>query len=262
MSGIIPYRALSRSQFQDYLIGQVGSSSILEIGPLNRPLISTPKTKFFDLLPTSELQRKASAEGLDAESVPQIDYSNPQGNLDVITEKFGGIVSSHCIEHQPDLISHFISCARLLEGPEARYYLVIPDKRYCFDHFIPESSLIEILRAHEEKLTKPTIWKVVEHRALTTHNSPDLHWQNNHGVSNSEIKSRIDAAKLEYYSSNGAYIDVHCWQFTPDSFCRIIDALHKLELIDFQMEEIWETKENDLEFFAVLKRIPKGNIYS
>jgi hypothetical protein len=131
--------------------------------------------------------------------------------------------------------------------------LVIPDKRYCFDALIPESSIVDIIKAHQEKLNRPTVWKVIEHRALTTHNDPVLHWQNSHGVQNLDILVRFNAAKSEFENARGKYIDVHCWQFTPESFTIIIDALYELGLIDFIVEKVWETTENDLEFCAVLK---------
>ncbi len=236
------------------LLNQESETSILEIGPLNRPLVSTPKTKYFDLYPTEELKKKAIQEGLDPHTVPQISFSDPYGNLGVILEKFSNIVSAHCIEHQPDLIAHFVECSKLLEGPSSRYWLVVPDKRYCFDALIPESSLIDILKAHDEGLTQPSIWKVIEHRALTTHNDPVLHWQNNHGVQNLDILPRFSAAKAEFDNSQGKYIDVHCWQFTPNSLWGIVDALFKLGMLDFEIEEVWETPENDLEFCAVLKK--------
>jgi len=246
--------AINRGQFLSLLLEEESESSILEIGPLNRPLVTTIKTKYFDLHPTEELKKKAKAEGLDPETVPNISFSDPAGNLGVINEKFNNIVSAHCIEHQPDLISHFVECSKLLTGPSSRYWLVVPDKRYCFDALIPESSILDIIKAHEEKLTTPSIWKVIEHRALTTHNDPVLHWQNNHGVQNLDILGRFNAAKYEFENARGRYIDVHCWQFTPDSFLVIIDALNKLGLIDFKIEKVWETSENDLEFCAILKK--------
>lgn len=244
---------MSRSEFLSLLLRQESESSILEIGPLNRPFVNTPKTQYFDLYPTDGLKGKAISEGLDPETVPDISFSDPQGNLGVIDKQFNNIVSAHCLEHQPDLISHLVACSKLLTGPSQRYWLIVPDKRYCFDALIPESSIVEVVKAHEEKLTKPPIWKVIEHRALTTHNDPVLHWQNNHGVRNLNILARFNAAKAEFENARGNYIDVHCWQFTPESLATIIDALYDLGLIEFKVENVWETSENDLEFCAVLK---------
>lgn len=246
--------SLNRDTFSAMILKNCQFESILEIGPLNRPLVSTAQTKYFDLLPTDELKKKAILEGLNPNTVPTISYSDKQGNLGVIHDRFDNLVSAHVIEHQPDLIAHLISCSNLLSNGKGRYWLVIPDKRYCFDAFLPESSLLEIFRAYKEKVTKPTIWKVIEHRALTTHNDPVLHWKSQAGIRNFEIKERFRAAEAEYRNANGKYIDVHCWQFTPESFSNIIDALCKLDLIQFQIEEIWATSENDLEFFVILRK--------
>ena len=246
---------LNRDGFRALILQECSLSLILEIGPLNRPLISTTETKYFDLLPTDKLRDKAKSEGLDPKTVPIINFSDPNGNLGVIQDSFENIVSSHCVEHQPDLISHLVQCSKLLKGSDARYWLVVPDKRYCFDALIPESGVLEIVKAHEEKLTQPSVWKVIEHRALTTHNDPVLHWKIQHGAPNLDIKARYMAAESEYQNADGKYIDVHCWQFTPESLSTTIDALYKLDLIDFQIERVWETRENDLEFFAVLRKM-------
>lgn len=48
--------------------------TILEIGPLNRPLIVGSKCKYFDLCDTNELRKKAIRENLDPSTVPHIDF--------------------------------------------------------------------------------------------------------------------------------------------------------------------------------------------
>jgi len=247
---------MNRSDFLK-LIELNGTERILEIGPLNRPLVTTHNAKYFDLFSTEDLKNKAILEGLEPSSVPDITWSDSNGNLDVITESFSNIVSAHCIEHQPDFIKHLKNVSKILSDSDSRYWLVIPDKRYCFDALIPESSLIEIIAAYEEHVTRPSIWKVIEHRAFTTHNDPILHWQGNHGAPFEDIKVRFDAAKLEYENAQGRYIDVHCWQFTPESFSNIIGALFNLGITDFQVEKVWETHENDLEFFIALKKVSR-----
>jgi hypothetical protein len=44
---------------------------------------------------------------------------------------FATRISSHCIEHQPDLIGHLIGVARLL-STNGLYFLTILDKRSVF----------------------------------------------------------------------------------------------------------------------------------
>jgi hypothetical protein len=226
----------------------------LEIGPLNRPLLRGKNVKYFDLESTAGLKEKAKSEGLDPSTVPEIDFHHNEGDISIIKQRFDSVISSHVIEHQPDLIQHLQNVSRILKSNSGRYSLVIPDKRYCFDALIPETKITEIIHAHETKSLKPSFWKVVEHRALTTHNDPILHWAGQHGMPNSDLKVRWETAVEEFRTSNGKYIDVHCWQFTPTSFSNVINGLFDLGYIDFVVEEVFETPVNDLEFCAILRK--------
>jgi SAM-dependent methyltransferase len=246
-------QSLNRDQFTERIL-KSKKDLILEIGPLNRPLITGHFMKYFDLLPTEKLKIRAVDQGLDPISVPPIDFHDENGDLSVIADTFNDVISAHCLEHQPDLVRHLQNVSRILKSTSGRYWIVLPDKRYCFDALIPETSLTGIVEAFDKHLTKPSIWKVIEHRALTTHNDPVEHWNGNHGDPDTNLKSRWDAAKKEFEDSDGAYIDVHCWQFTPQSFVNIINGLLKLGYIDFEVEEIFDTPTNDLEFCAILKK--------
>jgi hypothetical protein len=244
---------LIRSEFVEIILTK-RAGEILEIGPLNRPLINGPFMRYFDLLPTSELKDRAKAEGLDPNGVPEIHFFHSNGDLSVIGQKFHDVVSAHCIEHQPDLIKHLNQVEELLENEGSRYWLIIPDKRYCFDALLPVSSISEIVQANVENHVKPSIWKVIEHRAMTTHNNSIEHWRGNSGSHGTDLKERWNAAEAEFNLANGNYIDVHCWQFTPKSFASTVSNLHNLGLISFQVEQIFETPTNNLEFCVVLRK--------
>lgn len=244
---------LNRAGFVEKIL-DAREAEILEIGPLNRPLITGNFMRYFDLLPTNQLKERAIQEGLDPNTVPVINSHDKNGNLSVVTEKFNDVISAHCLEHQPDLVRHLRDVSKILKSYSGRYWLVVPDKRYCFDALIPETKISEVVEAFEGKAIKPSVWKVIEHRALTTHNNPVEHWAGNHGLPNANIKSRWDAAKDEFNKSSGSYIDVHCWQFTPQSLVNLIGGLFDLEYIDFEVEEVFETPTNDLEFCIVLRK--------
>jgi hypothetical protein len=244
---------MNRVAFVEKILN-TAESEILEIGPLNRPLILGSFVKYFDLLPTKELKERATEQGLDPNTVPIINFYNRNGDLSMVNEKFQDVISAHCIEHQPDLIRHLQNVSNILETTSSRYWCVLPDKRYCFDALLPETKLTEVVEAFENQSTKPSIWKVIEHRALTTHNDSRGHWAGNHGQPNADLKSRWESAKQEYENSKGSYIDVHCWQFTPHSFVNLIDGLRELGFIDFEVDEIFDTPRDDLEFCVVLRK--------
>lgn len=246
-------RVRTRHEFVSELNKQ-SNLTHLEIGPLNRPLLLGKNVKYFDLESTAGLKAKAKSEGLDPSTVPEIDFYHNEGDISIIKERFDSVISSHVVEHQPDLIRHLQNVSRIIKSNSGRYSLIIPDKRYCFDALIPETKITEIIEAFENKLSKPSFWKVVEHRALTTHNDPILHWAGDHGTPNSNLNLRWEAAKEEFRSASGKYIDVHCWQFTPSSFASIINGLFDLGYIDFIVEEVFETPMYDLEFCVVLRK--------
>lgn len=234
----------------DFLNSIPGNISMLEIGPFFNPLFKGEKVKYFDILDRDGLISRAERLNLEfqPENVPVIDYLSPIGDLSVIPEKFDGVFSSHVIEHQPDLINHLQKVSRLL-NKGGKYYLIVPDKRYCFDHFNPESTIADVLNAHYEKRKKHSLKSVIEHRALITHNNSIDHWKGNHGVLEN-IAEKIKDAIGEYNRSD--YIDVHSLCLTPTSFSQIISLLNQLGYSDLTVERLHETAPNEIEFYCVL----------
>ena len=226
---------------------------ILEIGPLNMPIIKGPRCEYFDILPTEELKEKAMGAGLDSSTVPRIHYWHQYGDLTIIEEKFQSIVSAHCIEHQADLIKHLNQVSSLLTE-KGKYFLVIPDQRYCFDHFLPPSRIMEIISAHYEKRQKPTAQSIVEHHTFVTHNDPVKHWRGDHGSQTNNVAEKWKVAQELVASTNGTYVDVHCWQFQPESFMDLIDNLYNLGFISLKCIQVFSTARNNLEFFAILEK--------
>jgi SAM-dependent methyltransferase len=104
----------------------------LEIGPVRLPVLSGPNVRYCDVLDTEQLRRRAPDHGVDPTSVPAIDYVMKNCSLDDIPVQFDAILSSHAIEHQPDLVGHLQQVERRL-APGGRYFVLAPDKRFCFD---------------------------------------------------------------------------------------------------------------------------------
>ncbi|WP_394536791.1 hypothetical protein [Methylorubrum rhodesianum] len=100
-----------------------------------------------------------------------------------------------------------------------------------------------------------TAMSVFEHHALTTHSDPIGHWSNWHDDPNAGDFSRRAAHAVKLVDeAKGAYIDVHAWQFTPDSFRNLINELGNQELIDLTIERVYDTVWSQYEFMAVLKK--------
>ena len=206
----------------------------LEIGPFTKPLLDHANVRYADVLSQVELIDRAEKLGHAANKVPFIDFVTRSGSLDEIDQKFELIFSSHNIEHQPDPIGHLKQVAALLEDGGV-FAMLVPDRRYCFDALLPNSKISDLIVAHAERRTRHTIGSIIEHRAMTTHNNTGRHWQEGVTQSYRPLDARkVAAAVAEFEASQGAYIDVHAWQFEPLAFADIIGSLINLEYIPFK----------------------------
>jgi SAM-dependent methyltransferase len=228
------------------------TDDVLEIGPFTAPCARGPKVKYFDILDRTGLIDRATQIGYPIDDAPEIDFVSQTSDLTTVNATFDIVFSCHCIEHQPDLVRHLNEVAALLK-PNGAYLLVIPDKRFIFDHYIPESTIAGVLEAHRERRRIHRLSSVVEHRALVTHNDPVRHWKGDHGTPRAHNNSHvIQAAMDEYDRSQGKYVDVHAWQFTPHGFRVITQQLHDLGLTKLSPTRVWGTPRPSMEFCAIL----------
>lgn len=230
---------------------------ILEIGPFDTPLLTGPGVAYFDVLDQEGLRRRAAEHGRNPDGVPPIHHVSPTGDLDSISARFDAIFSSHNIEHQPDLIGHLAKAGERLE-PGGRYWMIVPDKRYCFDHYSPETTLGEVIQAHREGRTTHSAAAILLHSMLT-HNDSLRHWIGLHGprprLPEREEDVRRTFEEIER-AGQGEYVDVHAWQLTPRLLFDLIGDLRRLRLTDFEVERVHDTAFGAIEFFAVLRLSP------
>lgn len=227
------------------------NDSVLEIGPFTRPAYRGDNVEYFDVLSREELIERATKIGYPTQNVPEIHHVSPIGDLSIVNKKFDVCLSSHCIEHQPDLILHLNNVSTLLNAG-GRYLVIVPDKRYCFDHFIPASTVADVVAAIGARVH--SLKSVIEHRALVTHNDASRHWRGDHGSARADANPQhiVDAVN-EYSNAGGNYIDVHAWQFTPLTFRRLIEMLFAIHRIKMKIANVYPTPYNGIEFCAVLE---------
>lgn len=237
-------------------ISRQGFSSLLEIGPFDCPVVQGPHVKYFDVLNKQELLARAQRIGRvgNLHNIPDIDYVEASGDLIVVGERFDACLSAHVIEHQIDLVKHLQDVSRLLNQAGA-YIVICPDKRYCFDHFIAESTIAGIVDAHLSSKPRHSLKSIIETTALTCHNEAFRHWKGDHGPVPYRPASVSEAIK-EYQRSveTGEYVDVHAWQFTPDSLKTNLRLLNDLGYCDLIPEVVFPTARDGIEFYAVLRK--------
>ncbi|MGY2736754.1 hypothetical protein [Sphingomonas sp. UYP23] len=250
--GRLASAAAFRENFLEY---PSQSQSVLEIGPFCNPCIRGDHVKYFDVLSSSDLKARAEKIGYPIIDVPNIDFFSPNGDLGVVTSVFSAVLSCHCIEHQTDIVKHLRDVSKILD-PGGRYFLIVPDKRFCFDQSLADSTIADVIEAHMEQRRAHRIGNIIEHWALTTHNDAARHWQGDHTDLDYELNltSRIQFAAEEFERLKGAYIDVHAWKFTPLIFRKIVTHLNKMGLIDLYPERVYHTPYGRSEFTAVLRK--------
>ena len=253
----------------------------LEISPWHNPFLIGNSVKYFGVEDSEALKKSAEGFGLPVKNIPEkIDFVSPNGDLSVVDETFDVVLSSHVIEHTPDLVRHLRGVSRLLNKGGV-YVLLIPDKRYCFDYYHPESTIAEVLEAFAAQRTISRLADVINQGYTCTHNSAVLHWLGVHGERygyrkpSSEKVWKVEIMG-EYFQDDGKdanieklshlvdkyaeavakdkYISTHNWRFTPENFGYIVNVLNKLTLIDLSLFRLCHTIWGRQEFVAMLEK--------
>lgn len=134
--------------------------------------------------------------------------------------------------------------------------MVVPDHRYCFDHYLGPSDIADVIGAHEERRTVYSVASVIKNRALLTHNRKSRHWLGIHGSPPKDLQ-RHNAVRdgwEEFKAADGRCIDVHAWQFTPETIAAIFVDLNSLGLTALSPIRIFRTPVFRREFTVVLRK--------
>lgn len=238
---------------QDFISLIPTAASVLEIGPYFSPLMRGGNVRYFDVLNREQMKSRAVSQGVADANPPEIDYVSPNGDMSIIKDKFDFAISSYCIEHQTDLIKHLNDVKKVL-SPEGCYFILAPDKRYCHDHFMAESTIAGVIDAHHSKRSTHPLRAVIEHVGLSAHNDQFRHWRGDHGVLQENYVERTKQAISIFERANGTYVDVHSWYFTPSSMRTIISALNALDYCDLKLIRCYETRKFHNDFWVILQR--------
>ena len=230
----------------------------LELGPLTNPVVrrSDGDIRYLDHVDTDTLRaRYATHIGFDVDAIVPIDYAIGDGSIQSAVgddAPFDYVIASHVIEHVPDMIG-WLHDVRSVLVDGGVLSLAIPDHRCCFDALRSPSVAADFVHAYLDHATIPSPRQVFDHYSSAVIWRGLIGWGEEppfdelvqvHGEP--EAMERATAA-----AATGEYVDVHCWVFTPRSFCRVMGALQRLQLVPFSVESCSETIGG--EFFATLR---------
>lgn len=235
----------------------------VEIGPLTHPIVlkSDGDVLYADHLPTEELRRQYRGHptlgpaGIDG--ILPVDVVLGPGGL---AEALGArgpvdyIVASHVVEHVPDPIRWLREAGDALrEG--GVFCLIVPDKRFTFDHFRTPTSVGALVAAHLAGLDRPTIATVYEHFARACPVDAGRIWKGEavpvRPISGGPGEALSIAAGI---AETGGSVDVHCTVFTPYSFACALAEVISLDLLPFECAALEPTRLREDEFFVLLRK--------
>ena len=236
----------------------------LEIGPLNRPVVTRGmgRVEYIDRAPTEELKRwYAINDEVNVDEIVEVDHVwGSQTLFECVGSQrvYDYLVASHVIEHVPDLFGWLGEIASVLaDGGIASF--VVPDKRFTFDVLRRTSGDSELVDAYVRGLRKPDARQIFDHfYSFRDVNSPEVL----QGASPADLPPTHNARELMELCrrtlENGEYIDTHCWVFTPASFVGALDLGSRLGLLPFEVAEVIPTPPGAHEFYVSLRRLSEG----
>ncbi|WP_375274959.1 methyltransferase domain-containing protein [Methylorubrum thiocyanatum] len=235
----------------------------VELGPLSRPIVlkSDGNVLYADHLSTEGLRhqyRDHPTLGPDGiEGIVPVDVVLGEGGLPRALGSRGPvdyIVASHVVEHVPDAIGWLRECGEALnEG--GVFCLMVPDKRFTFDHFRTPTSVGALVAAHLLRLRTPPPEAVYEHFARACEVDVPATWRGQPVPDRLIVggpPAALDATATAVAS--GRHIDVHCTVFTPYSFGRVLTELLALGLLPFECAALEPTRPCESEFFVLLRK--------
>ena len=254
-----------RARFAEFF--DFGAGHGLEIGPLAKPIAVRPAAdvSYVDITDRAGLvAHYADDPGVDTDAIPELDFwlTQPHGIVTIdeacaAGAPFDWVVASHVVEHVPDVIGWLQQIAAIT-ADGGTLVLAVPDRRYCFDVHRPPTTVGQALEAHESGDRRPRTRAVFDyfHQVVTL--APADAWAGRVPGTEARIHSLDAAVDFTRRAREGEYVDSHVWLFTPAEFVAFVDDLGRLGLVDLAVARLVPTRRNELEFYVLLSRLPRG----
>lgn len=231
---------------------------ILEIGPLDNPTFRRPSynVSYVDYATREELAKKGSVNPrYRYEGLVDVDYVVPEGRYcNFIDDRFNLVIANHVFEHIADPIAWLHDLGTLLCA-DGHVFLSIPDRRYTFDILRREASVVDLIRAHVTKQSKPDFFNILDHfwhiRPVKAH---DVWSDAHHELLKQRRFTGEQAISTSLRHSKDPYADVHCYAYSELCFKTLLADLVELGLLGFQKFEVFPVTSGGNEFHCVLSQ--------
>lgn len=239
------------------LIRERGGMSV-EIGPgIHSVIPQDEHNRFIDMYENDDASNPHTNVG---DNLVRIDYvwSPGQSYADIVPqgEKFRNAVSSHCIEHVPCLVDYLRNVREILHE-DGKFFVIIPHRKYMFDHYRSRSTIGDVVASYKTGRTLPQAPSSLDALLMRSVNNPAEYWNGKSPPPRVVTESReammalVDERMAQVSAEE--YVDDHHWVYDEYSFSFIVQHLHKLGLVDFEVETSHHPIRPYNEFLVVLR---------
>ncbi|MEY4393673.1 MAG: hypothetical protein RL595_922, partial [Planctomycetota bacterium] len=135
--------------------------------------------------------------------------------------------------------------------------LVVPDKRYCFDHFRPLTGLARIVDSHANQNRIHSEGTAAEYFMQVVSRGGQNDWQSFSTQPFAHIHTSEEALKaMGAIAGEKLFMDLHAWCFVPSSFRLLMNDLYLLGYT--QLREVAFYPTEGCEFTVLLGRSGQG----
>ena len=234
---------------------------ILEIGPLDSPMLKKAKADVYyaDIFCTQSLKdRYRHDAAVDVDSICEVDFVIHGSYRETFqnVEGFDYIISSHVLEHVPRLIEHFQDIIHVL-NPGGRMCILLPDCRYCFDHFRNPTSFSEIYYIHTQRLPFAP-WQILDSSNMYVPlNDPQVFATHKRLFHLLAQRNPFARAKEKFERAlAGEHSTGHYSAFTPASFLLLLHEMTRAGVFPYTLADFFPTPKYNFTFGAVLEACP------
>ncbi len=241
----------------------------MEVGPSLNPVI--PKrlgynVTIVDHADQATVSEKYESQGLDVSKIEHVDIVWAGDKLSETTAErdFRAIVACHMIEHTPDFIGFLQDCTELLAS-DGKLFLIVPDRRFCFDFLHASSDVAKVIEDHSQKRIRHSFGSLFRNSTnvvASVDGSTTIAWGphkiDNIAFANGDPHIALDSSIT--HSKTGEYVDSHENYFTPLSFVHLIEELRYLGFIELSVTLV--SRARGCEFLIILMKAPEKSSLS
>lgn len=234
------------------------NKDILEIGPLDKPLLdkSDYRVKYLDHANVENLKKHiANNKNRNPDAIVELDYIQEDRLLsNVVQQPVDLIVSSHVLEHLPNLFGWLREAAKILK-PGGQIFAVVPDRRYTFDLERPATSIGTLLENDVLQRTQPSPAMAFDERYYHRLVDSNQLWQN-YVTHYQQVKRTFSAvqAMQQFQQAQKTYVDCHCNLFDLQSLDETLIVTQRLGVQPFKTSRSLPTSAPFLDFIILLEK--------